>query len=151
MKGETEKLFVCVKAVQSSAALCSQAGGRKRKEGRNRGDGLEAQAATMHLLACRLGLGTWGWVVLLYRTTYRGLLEATGQTMRMYKPDVIRKREVCNTRREVSCMTANAPLCSSPLHPSRPANVSLSIAGDKGRKDCLCEAQKAPPRPRFQQ
>lgn len=43
---------------------------------------------------------------------------------------------------------------SAPLHfiqPSRPANVSLSIAGDEGRKDCLCEAQKAPLRPRLQQ
>lgn len=60
-------------------------------------------------------------------------------------------REVCNTRHEVSCLTANALLCSSPLHPSCLANVSLSIAGDKGRKDCLCEAQKAPPRLRSQQ
>lgn len=29
-------------------------------------------------------------------------------------------REVCNTRGEVSCMTANAALRSAPLHPSIP-------------------------------
>lgn len=89
-----QKSFLCVFRRYSQAQLCvAQQGVEKEKKAGKEARAQGLQAATIHLLACRLGLGIWGRILLLYGTPLRASLEATGHDKPcVYKPDAMKRR-----------------------------------------------------------